>query len=289
MDNAALFKKVKNIQLVSSKLVEGLFAGNYRSVFRGPGIEFDEVRRYTEEEDSRFIDWNVSSRMTHPYIKTFREERELTLFLVVDVSASLFFGGGESNKRETAALLTALLSFAAVSNNDKVGAVLFSDRIERWVPPRKGKKHALRLIRDTLGIVPEGKGSELATALRTVYESLPRRGICFVVSDFKTESGYKELTLLARKHDVIAVNITDPLDFSFPKTGVVDLRDSESGIIAPVLGKMARFQREYHDFWYQHYSQWLAACKRRKIDTITVNTEDDLVATLLAFFRRRKQ
>jgi uncharacterized protein (DUF58 family) len=289
MERTKLFNKVKNIQLVSLNLAEGLFAGNYRSVFRGPGIEFDEVREYQPEEDSRLIDWNVSSRIGKPYVKTFREERELTLFFLIDVSASLFFGSGKENKFDAACMLTALLSFAAVSNNDKVGAVLFSDRIEQWTAPRKGKKHTLRLLNDLLRCDPAGKGSDLALAVRTVHESLPRRGICFIITDFKTETGYKEMTLLARKHDVIAVTITDPLDFSFPAAGYLKLIDSETGRQTAGFGKSAQFKRAYYDFWYSRYEKWQQMCRKQKIDTLVIDTRDDVAEKLLAFFKKRQK
>ena len=289
MERTKLFNKVRNIHLVSLKLAEGLFAGNYRSVFRGPGIEFDEVREYQQEEDSRLIDWNVSSRIGKPYVKTFREERELSLFFLIDVSASVFFGSGKENKFDVACMLTALLSFAAVSNNDKVGAVLFSDRIEQWIAARKGKKHTLRLLNDLVRCTPVGKGSDLALAVRTVHESLPRRGICFIISDFKTESGYREMTLLARKHDVIAVTITDSLDFSFPAVGYLELIDSETGKETAGFGKSGRFRRAYHDFWYSKYDKWQQMCRKQKVDTLVIDTGDDVAEKLLAFFKKRQK
>lgn len=280
--------KIKNIQLVSSKLVESFFAGNYRSVFRGPGIEFDEVREYEENEDSRLIDWNVSSRMMKPYIKTFREERELDLFLIVDVSRSLSFGVKSESKLDTTYLLAGILAFAATYNNDKVGSILFTDQVEKWIPSRKGKKHSLRLIRDMIEMEPQGSGTELGLAVRTVYESLPRRGICFVISDFKTTTGFRELSLLARKHDVVAVNIVDPLDFSFPNTGAIELRDAESGRTMVGFGRSTRFRRAYSDFWYKKREEWFAACRRRNIDTLVIETEEDIGAALISFFKRRR-
>lgn len=288
MDRSKLFAKVKNIQLISSKLVEGLFAGNYRSVFRGPGMEFNEVRQYGEEEDSRFIDWNVSSRMLRPYMKTFREERELTLFLILDISPSLFFGAGDDNKAEISHFVASLLTFAAVYNNDKVGSVLFTDKIEQWITPRKGKKHALRLVRDIVGAQPKGQGSDLGLAVRTVYESLTRRGICFVISDFKTATGLKELALLSRKHDVVAVMVMDPLDRSFPETGLIELQDPETYATAPSFGRAFKFRHSYTEFWSAHFREWEWNLKKRKIETIIINTSDDPVEKLLSFFRKRK-
>lgn len=288
MDRARLLSSVKRIQLVATRLVENLLAGDYRSVFRGPGIEFDEVREYVEGDDARQIDWNVSSRMNSPYTKTFREERELTLVLVVDVSASLMFGSPGRTRREVVAELFALLSLAAAVNNDRVGAVLFSDRIESWVAPRKGKRHVLRLIADTVSVEPRGTGSDLALALRTTGEALKRRGVVIVISDFKTHGYLPDLTLMGRRHDVIAVRIVDPLDREFPPTGLIRLEDPESRrtILAP--GSAQNFRTSYREFWESERRSWLAECHRRRIGTLEVHTDRDPAAQLIRFFETRK-
>jgi uncharacterized protein (DUF58 family) len=287
MDNARLQAKVKRMQLVSTKLVESLLAGNYRSVFRGPGIEFDEAREYVDGDDARLIDWNVSSRMGSPYTKVFREERELTLFLVVDMSASLFFGTAEAPRRETESLLVSLLSFAAVANNDRVGACFFTDRIEHWLPPKKGKKHALSLIQDMLGYQPKGKGSNLSLAIRTVGESLKKRGICVILSDFKTSGYFRALTTLAHRHDVIAVRIVDPLDSEYPSTGLVQLEDPESSRVILGAGGLRNYRKQYQEFWQLHTRQWLRECHRRRIATLEVRTDEDPAQRLIQFFRNR--
>ena len=288
MDRARLLSSVKRIQLVATRLVENLFAGDYRSVFRGPGIEFDEVREYVEGDDARQIDWNVSSRMGSPYTKTFREERELTLVLIVDVSASVMYGPPQRARREVVAELFALLSLAAVVNNDRVGAVLFSDRIESWVAPKKGKRHVLRLIADTVAIEPKGRGSDLALALRTTGEALKRRGVVIVISDFKTEGYLPDLTLMGRRHDVIAIRIVDPLDREFPSTGLVRLEDPESRrtILAP--GAVAGFRNAYRDYREEQRRSWEADCRRRHIGTLEVHTDADPAAQLIRYFEKRK-
>ncbi len=288
MKNRELFSHVKRLHLVSAKLVEGLFAGNYRSVFKGPGIEFDEVREYAPGDDSRLIDWNVTSRMGTVYTKKFREEREIVLFLIVDISASLLSGTGRKNKRDIIGLLSAILALSAVSNNDRAGALFFSDRIEHWVPPMKGKKHVLRLIRDIFTVDPAGKGSDLGLAIRTVYKSLKRRGICVILSDFRTESGLKELTMLARKHDVIAVKITDPTDFSFPISGLIELNDPETGEDVVIHGGSQRFRREYAEFWSEYHVAWEKEIRKKGIDTVTIGTDENPAQKLVAFFNRRK-
>ncbi|MFP4113561.1 MAG: DUF58 domain-containing protein [Spirochaetota bacterium] len=288
MNRARLLSSVKRIQLVATRLVENLLAGDYRSVFRGPGIEFDEVREYVQGDDARLIDWNVSSRMGAPFTKTFREERELTLVLVVDVSASLLVGAPNRSRRELVAELFALLSLAAVVNNDRVGAILFSDRIEKWVAPRKGKRHALRLIADMVSLEPHGTGSDLALALRTTGEALKRRGVVIVISDFKTSGYLPDLTLMGRRHDVIAVRVTDPADDAFPKTGLIRLDDPESRRTMLATGRSERFVGSYEAFWAQQRRTWRAECRKRGIGTMEVSTSDDAAAQLIRYFEKRK-
>ena len=248
MEERKIFRNLRNLHLVSSKLIESLLAGNYRSLFRGPGIEFDEVREYVEGDDTRQIDWNVSSRMASPYTKIFREERELILFLLVDVSASLGIGTEES-KRDLAVFVAGLLAAAAVRNSDRVGGLLFSDRIEKWIPARKGRRHAARLVQDLLTAEPVGRGSDLPAAIRTVLESMKRRGICMIISDFRTPVVWKEMSLLARRHDVIALMIVDPLDEEFPARGLVELQDVESGDMIVAAGYSPRFRRMYREYF----------------------------------------
>jgi uncharacterized protein (DUF58 family) len=289
MNTFELFSRIKNLPLASEKIVEGLFSGNYRSVFRGPGLEFDEVREYQEGDDSRFIDWNVSSRMGSPYTKTFREEREMTLFLIVDSSASLGTATGRMSRQDMVLTLSSLLAFAAVHNNDRVGAAFFSDRIEKWVPPKKGKKQVFRLVEDITQLPLQSRGSDLANAIRTVYESLKRRGICVIISDFRVNPSWRELSLLARKHDVIAVKITDPSEKVFPLSGLAELVDPETGAVLSAAGSVPAFRRRYREFWDAHHLLWERECRRRKVSTLTVSTNDDPVATLLRFFNRRKK
>ncbi|MFP4549529.1 MAG: DUF58 domain-containing protein [Spirochaetales bacterium] len=288
MDRARLLSSVKRIQLLATRMVENLLAGDYRSVFRGPGIEFDEVREYVDGDDARLIDWNVSSRMSEPYAKTFREERELTLFLIVDVSASLALGPPDRTRREVAAEVFALLSLAAAVNNDRVGAVLFSDRIENWVAPRKGKRHALRLITDMVGVEPQGTGSDLALALRTTGEALKRRGVVVIISDFKTSGYLPDLTLMGRRHDVIAIRVADPVDHEFPKTGLIRLEDPETGRTLVAAGRSQKFRSSYKEYWKQQISLWRSECRRRGIGTLEIHTSQEVAPQLIRFFETRK-
>lgn len=288
MEKIDLLSKAKTLHLVSTRLLEGLLSGNYRSVFRGPGIEFDEVREYTDSDDARNIDWNVSARMNSPYTKTYREEREIILVLIIDVSASMMTGSTNMSKADSSNMIAALLAYAAVHNGDRVCALLFSDKIEKWVPSSKRHTHASRLVRDLVTLVPRGRGSDLALAVRTVLETVKRRGICVVVSDFRTNVGLHELTLLSRKHDVIAAKITDPTDLNFPATGLIEIEDPETGASIAARPAARSFQRDYREFWQIENSIWEKNLRKRGIDILNVSTTDDPSERLLSFFNARK-
>lgn len=288
MEDLSFFRRVRQIELVAAKLVDQLLGGRYRSIFRGQGIEFDEVREYVAGDDVRAIDWNVTSRMGLPHTKIFREEREIILFNVVDMSASLYAGSGDLGKNEYAALVFAILSLSAVKNNDRVGAAFFSDKIEKWIPPSKGRKHILSLIHELLKMKPVGRGSDLELALKGVYRNLKRRGICFIISDFRTDGYWDSLSLLARKHDCVAVKIVDPVDFVFPRAGVLELEDPESGDILFADGTSPSFRQSYERFWREKQAVWEKACQRRGVETLTLSTSDDPGVEILRFFRRRR-
>jgi len=281
-------RKVKQLHFSSRKLVDTIFAGNYHSVFKGPGLEFDEVRGYSDGDDPRFIDWNVTSRMGAPYTKTFKEEREVVLQVLVDTSSSLFFSSGQVNKRELAGHLFAIIALAAVANNDKVGCLLFSDKIEEQIQPRKGKKHVLKQITHILSVKEGRKGSNLALACKTASTTMKRRGICLILSDFRTSHYRTELTLLARKHDVIAIRLTDPLDRDFPSSGLIHLEDPESGESFSLMGTR-RVRSQYRDYWDHERYLWLRSCQSAGVDTLEISTEDDPAVKLLHFFERRKK
>ncbi len=280
--------RIRRLELVSDKLVQSLLAGNYRSVFRGPGIEFDEVREYVQGDDARLIDWNVSSRMGSAFTKTFREEREMTLFLVVDVSGSILISPSGGIRKELANFLVALLSLAALRNNDKVGAAFFAQHIEKWISPRKGKHHALRLLQDIVTFTPKSSGSDLSEALRTVGESLTRRGICIIISDFKTRGYLRELSLLSRRHDVIALRISDPSDYEYPVSGGTFLKDPETGRTILAMGHHPGFRKHYREFWERERLQWIRDCRRIGVSPLEISTQDDPATKLIQFFKRRK-
>jgi uncharacterized protein (DUF58 family) len=226
--------------------------------------------------------------MGAPYTKTFREEREIALFLVVDVSASMAAGTAEMRKADAANVVSALFALSAVHNNDRVGALFFSDRIEKLVGPGKGMTHASRLVRDMATLQPAGTGSDLSLACRIVHESLKRRGICVIVSDFRMKTDLRELTLLARKHDVIAVKINDPAELVFPKTGLIELVDPEEPHRLLVFGKSKSFQKEYREFWQMEQALWQKNCRKRGIDSLVLSTDQDPAQRLIQFFSRRK-
>lgn len=288
MESSQFLKKVKKIEIIASRLVDNLFTGGYRSVFKGQGIEFDEVREYTYGDDIRLVDWNVTSRMGVPFTKTYKEEREITLFLIIDLSASIFYGSGSISKREIESVIFAILGLSAILNNDRVGGIFFSDRIERWVPPAKGKKHVLRLINDLFTIKPVGKGSDLSLALRTVCETQKRRGICIIISDYKTSGFWNELSILARKHDCIAVKIYDPADFWFPETGAIEIEDPETGKTILAGGVFHGFKKNYKEYYERHHLEWLTECHKRGVETLEIGSSDDPGMKLYEFFQKRK-
>jgi uncharacterized protein (DUF58 family) len=289
MDSLQFLARVHNIPLASLKLAESLLAGNYRSVFRGPGLEFSEVREYTEEDDSRLIDWRVTSRMNAPYVKTYQEERELVLFLMIDISGSMGTGSGEFSKADMASLLAFLLARSALQNNDRVGALFFSDKIEHWVPPQKDHKHINRLLKDLTERKPRNSGTNLDLAVKGVQEVLKRRSICVILSDFRFVFGWRDLSLLANKHDVIALKINDPDETEFPPLGLAYLRDPESRRITGSFGFSKKFRLKYRDFWAGRDLVWERNCRRIGIDPMMIRTTDDPLQKLLHFFERRRR
>ncbi len=289
MRNSYGLDSIKRIELIANKLVYNVFSGNYRSVFRGPGIEFDEFRSYMYGDDTRMIDWNVTARTGSPYVKTFREERELNLFNILDLSASVQNGSGKRGKLETEALILAILALSAALNSDRVGALFFTDRVEKWVGLAKGKKHALGLISNFLSTETIGKGSNLALALETTNRFLKKRSICVIISDFKTDDYWHEMSLLARKHDVIAIRVTDDNDLSFPDTGLVGLVEPENDSILYASGRSKNFRKAYRDYWLAHQRKWRKNCSKYGVSRLEIDTMQDIGFELYKFFQRRKR
>lgn len=284
-----LIKKIKRIEIRTRRLVADSFGGEYQSVFKGRGMEFDEVRLYQPGDEIRTIDWNVTARSGEPYIKRFTEERELTVMLVVDASGSGEFGSQGRFKRELSAELTAVLAFSATTNNDKVGLLVFTDQIEMYIPPRKGRRHVLRIVRDLLAFEPAGHGTDLKLALDTVNRVLKRRGIVFFVSDFLDDlSKYeRSLAVTNKRHDLIAVDLNDPMEVSIANVGIIALQDSETREITWVDTSSQAWRDLFEQRTAHRSEQLIKAFNRAKVDRVEVTTNNDYVTALTQFFAKR--
>ena len=284
---AEILRKVRRIEITTNRLVNESLAGEYHSVFKGRGMEFAEVREYQYGDDIRTIDWNVTSRMGHPYVKKHVEERELTVMLVVDVSGSGQFGTRRQFKREIEAEICALLAFSAIKNNDRVGLLAFTDRIEKFLAPKKGKDHVLRVIREVLYFRPRGRGTDLALALQHLYRTITKRSVVFVVSDFLAAGFERPLRVAARKHDLIAVTVTDPREEDLPPVGLISLEDAETGEMV-LVDSADRRTRE-------RFKSWSAARRAAReglfravgIDTLELFTDRPYDVPLVRFFQKR--
>jgi uncharacterized protein (DUF58 family) len=282
-----ILKKVRRIEISTRGLVNEVFSGEYHSVFKGRGMNFAEVREYQYGDDIRTIDWNVTARIGSPYVKVHEEERELTVMLVVDVSASGEFGTQQRMKGEIAVELCALLAFSAIKNNDKVGLIIFSDRIEKFVPPRKGRRHVLRVLRELLYLEPEGQGTDIGLALEYLTHVVRRRAVVFVVSDFLTSGYERPLSVTGRRHDVIAIQMADKREAEIPPIGYMDLEDAETGEHLFVNTSDAGFQRMLE----AQAAGWRDARERTfrstKTDVIEVRTDQPYFDPLMRFFKQR--
>ncbi|MBZ0291867.1 MAG: DUF58 domain-containing protein [Anaerolineae bacterium] len=289
MFNSADLRRIRLIELRTKKLVNESFAGAYHAVFKGRGIAFDSVRAYEPGDDVRDIDWNVTARTGHPHVKRYIEERELTVMLLLDTSASIMFGTVEREKRDLAVELGATLAFAALSNNDKVGLMTFSNEVEHYLPPRKGRNHALRLIRDLLVAKPELSGTNITLALQMINKVLNRHAIIFLISDFLFPSNTyeRELMRTSQQHDVIAITLSDPLELRWPDAGLVAVQDAESGQSMWVDSASRRWRREFTHRARQLQMERDAALMRARVDRIDLTVNIDYVKALRMFFQRR--
>ena len=284
-----LAKKIRFIEIYTNKAVNDVLAGEYHSVFKGRGMEFDEVREYTPGDEIRTIDWNVTARTGQPYVKRYVEERELTVLFVVDLSASGSFGSREKRKNEVAAELCALLSFSAVKNNDKVGLIVFTDVIELYIPPAKGVSHVLRLIRELLNFRPRRRRTDIAQALDYLGRITHRRAVVFLVSDFLAEGYEKPLRIVARRHDLIAVSLSDPREQSLPPIGLIELEDAETGEAMVVDAGNAEVRRRWKALAREREDRLAELFRASGVDAIPIVTGRDYVRDLTAFFRRREK
>lgn len=291
MINKELIKKIRYIQIYTSKAVNDVLAGEYHSVFKGQGMEFDEVRAYQPGDDIRTIDWNVTARTGHPYVKRYVEEREITVFFLVDLSASGAFGSRKKLKNEIAAEFCALLAFSAIKNNDKVGLIVFTDTIELFIPPAKGTSHVLRLIRELLYFDPGKKrqsaGTDIALALDYLGRVLHKRGVVFLVSDFLDQDFEKPLSVLARRHDLIAVTVTDPHENTLPDVGLLEIKDAETGDTVLVDTGNKNVRTGYEQLAKERNEKLSTLFKSNGVDHIQLYTDRDYLLDLVKFFRKR--
>jgi uncharacterized protein (DUF58 family) len=283
-----ILRQVRLLELRTRGLVNSLFSGEYRSAFKGQGMEFSEVREYQPGDEVRSIDWNVTARMRRPYVKRYIEERELTVMLAVDLSGSERFGTRRRFKSELASELSAVLAMSAIRNNDRVGTLLFTDKVEHVVPPRKGRKHALRLIRDLLVFTPEGRGTDIAGATDYLNKMLAHKAIIFVVSDFMAPDVERPLKLLAQRHDVVAVTVEDPSELELPDIGLARLVDPETGETIDVNTSDARVREAYGRSVTEERDRRKHLLRRLAIDEVPVRTDGSIVEPLFRFFRARE-
>lgn len=282
-----VLKKVKSIEIQTRGLVNDVFSGEYHSVFKGRGMEFAEVREYQFGDDIRTIDWNVSARMGHPFVKVFDEERELTVMLLVDASRSADFGTQKQMKGEIAAEICALLAFSAIKNNDKVGLIIFTDKIEIFVPPKKGKKHVLRVIRELLYHKPTGTKTDMSMALEYLSRLITRRSVVFLISDFQDEDYQQSLRIASRKHDLIAITITDPREIELPNVGFIELQDAETGETILIDTADASLRSGFLENANQDRTAREKVLRSINIDRIDIETDKPYAEPLIRFFRER--
>ncbi len=286
---AAILKKIRALEIKTRGLVETALAGNYHSVFKGRGMNFDEVREYQPGDEIRAIDWNVTARLGTAYVKKFTEERELTVLLVVDVSASGNFGSATQSKRELAAEVACLLAFSAIRNNDKVGLLLFTDRVELFIPPKKGRSHTLRIIREILFFEPLGRGTQPALALDYMNKVVTRRAVVFFVSDFQAGDFSRELAVSGRRHDFIAVHVQDEREKVLPNIGIITLEDAETGEQIEINTADRKTRERFSALADGDKSELTRVLRRSNIDTIWLRTGEDYLPALRSFFKQRER
>jgi len=289
MISSELAAKIRTIRIYTNKAVNDILAGEYESVFKGRGMEFDEVRPYQPGDDIRAIDWNVTARTGHPYVKQYVEERELTIFFLVDLSASGAFGSGQRLKNEVAAELCALLAFSAIKNNDKVGLIAFTDTVEMFIPPKKGTTHVLRLIREILSFAPERGGTNIAASLHLFGRITHKRAVAFLVSDFIDRDFYRPMRIIARRHDLIAVSVTDPREQELPDAGLIELEDAETGGRLLIDSSNPAVRRAFAAAAGKRANELAGQFAAMGVDHIPLQTSQDYVLDLVRFFRMRER
>lgn len=288
MDANELIKKIRKIEIKTRGLSQNIFAGEYHSAFKGRGVIFSEVREYLPGDDIRDIDWNVTSRHNKPYVKVYEEERELTVMLLIDVSGSRNFGAFGETKKEMMAELAATLAFSSIQNNDKVGVIFFSDKIEKFIPPKKGKKHILLIIREIINFTPESRGTDINVPLQFLTNVIKKRSTSFLISDFIDNHDYfKSMSVANRKHDLAAIQVYDKRDAEMPDVGLIRVKDLETGNDVWVDTSSGRVRKAYAKSWYEQQQKLSSYVSRSGVDLASVRTDEDFVKALLGLFRRR--
>ena len=288
MDANELLKKVRRIEIKTRGLSQNIFAGEYHSAFKGRGMMFSEVREYQYGDDIRDIDWNVTARHNRPHIKVYEEERELTVMLLVDISGSREFGAEGVEKREMIAEIAATLAFSASQNNDKIGALFFSDKVEKFIPPKKGRKHILLIIRELLDFKPESRGTNIDVALRYFTDAMRKRSTMFMISDFIDKHDYsKALSLARNKHDVMAVQVYDKRDSVMPDVGLMLITDLETGLTRWIDTSSSKVRKTYAKWWYDRQQQMSETLKKSRVNFTSVATDEDYVKALMGLFKNR--
>ena len=287
MDTKSLLKKVRKIEIKTRRLSDNVFGGEYHSTFKGRGMTFSEVRQYQFGDDVRSIDWNVTARYNEPFVKVFEEERELTLMLVVDVSGSEAFGTKTQFKREILTEIAATLAFSALKNNDKVGLLLFSDQVELFIPPKKGRSHILRIIRELLEFKPQSFKTNISNALEFLNGVLKKKAIVFVLSDFMDEGYSKTLRITAKKHDLTGIRVYDSVETKLPKLGIVPIRDSETGLVQWVNTFSKRIRKNYENKYFDHVKVYEELFSKNGAGHLSCSVEESYVKKLLGYFKAR--
>lgn len=288
MEASELLKKVRQIEIKTRGLSRNIFAGEYHTAFKGKGMTFSEVRDYQYGDDVRNIDWNVTARFNSPFIKIFEEERELTVMLLIDVSGSREFGTSKTLKQEIITEIAATLAFSAIQNNDKIGVIFFSDRIEKCILPQKGKKHILYIIRELIDFKPESRKTDISAALRYFTNMVKKRSTAFLISDFIDRKGVSEaITIANRKHDIVAVQVYDKREAVLPKVGYIKLKDAETEQRIWVNTNDSKVRQEYENYWSKKQNELQRSLKKSAVDFVSISTEDDYVKSLIQLFKLR--
>ncbi len=288
MDANELLKKVRKIEIKTKGLSQNIFAGEYHSAFKGRGMTFSEVREYQYGDDIRDIDWNVTARHNKPYIKVYEEERELTVMLLVDISGSRLFGAVGIEKREMIAEIAATIAFSAIQNNDKIGIIFFTDKIEKFIPPKKGKKHILFIIRELLNMEPENKGTDISMALKYLSDALKKRCTTFLISDFIDQNDYsKAMSIASNKHDLIAIQVYDKRETSLPNVGLVQIEDLETGEKRLIDTSSKKARNAFSKWWYNRQQTMIETLNKSKVDLASVSTDENFVKSLMSLFKNR--